>query len=124
MVAAHGPEGPDPSTERSDLATPVNDQVVSASRQLRTTARADFVWPDDDGQLEAAGPVLETARLTRLRSQSALNTLVLGATARSRFTDRRPLRPVRTPRTQPRPSWDGRTTDGREMVLSSFTVGT
>lgn len=37
---------------------------------------------------------------------------------------RAPLRSTRTPRTLPRPSWDGRTSGGRKMVPSSFTVGT
>lgn len=44
-----------PSTKRSDLATPVNDHVVSASRQLTTTSCRDLVWLDDDRQLETAG---------------------------------------------------------------------
>lgn len=68
-----------PSTERSDLAKPVNGHIVSGSRQFRTTARAGLAWPDDR-QLEVAGPGLGTARVTMLSvGQSAFKALVLGA---------------------------------------------
>ena len=65
--------------KRYDLAEPANDHIASAFEQLRTTARPDLVWPDDL-QLEVAGPVLGTARLTTPRvGQSAFKALVLGA---------------------------------------------
>ena len=44
-VAPHGGEFWTPSTERSDRGEPVNGHIVSASRQFRTTARADLAWP-------------------------------------------------------------------------------
>ena len=65
--------------KRYDLTEPVNDHIASALGQLETTARPDLAWPDDL-QLDVAGPVVGTPRLTTPRvGQSAFKALVLGA---------------------------------------------
>lgn len=42
-----------PSTEPSDHGEPVNGHIVSASRQFRTTARADLAWPTASSRSQA-----------------------------------------------------------------------
>ena len=65
--------------KRYDLTEPANNHIASAFGQLKTTARPDLAWPDDL-QLDVAGPVVGTPRLTTPRvGQSAFKALVLGA---------------------------------------------
>lgn len=83
VFGAHGANVQIPSP--SGLTSPRRSTTpfLSASRQLRTTARPYVVWPDDR-QLEAAGTgPSDWARYTPRVGQSAVEALLLGDTAQS-----------------------------------------